>query len=316
MRALPTTRQLEALAAVAETLSFRDAARRLSSSQSALSVQVRDLERLLGVKLFDRDRHAVRLTEAGRSIVPRARALLADLDGLHDEAGRFRAPFTGPLRLGVIPTVAPYVVPRLVAVARELHPDLRLIVTEDRTRPLVDRLHAGTLDVVLLDLDVQMGAAATAPLLEERFLAALHADHPLARKATLTEADLGGVRVLLLEDGHCLRERALALCHVAGAHEDADFRASALHTLVQMVEAGEGVTLLPEISVEVECRGATHVVVRPVTTAEPAGRRLGLAWRAPSERGDAYRTLAAEWRERLEAWLRPVRDRFEAGARR
>ncbi|MFO0931451.1 MAG: hydrogen peroxide-inducible genes activator [Planctomycetota bacterium] len=316
MRALPTTRQLEALVAVADTLSFRDAARRLSSSQSALSVQVRDLEGVLGVKLFDRDRHAVRLTEAGRAILARARALLADLDGLHDEAGRFRAPFTGPLRLGVIPTVAPYVIPRLVAAARELHPDLRLVVTEDRTRPLVERLHAGTLDLVLLDLDVQMGAAATAPLLEERFLAAVHADHPLARKATLTEADLEGVRVLLLEDGHCLRERALSLCRVAGAREDVDFRASALHTLVQMVEAGEGVTLLPEISVEVECRGATHVVVRPVTTVEPAGRRLGLAWRAPSERGDDYRVLAAEWRERLEAWLRPVRARSEAASRR
>lgn len=316
MRALPTTRQLEALVAVAETLSFRDAARRLGLSQSALSVQVRDLERLLGVKLFDRDRHTVRLTEAGRSLLVRARAALADLDALHDEAGRHRAPFTGPLRLGVIPTVAPYVVPLLVATARALHPDLRLVVTEDRTRPLVERLHAGTVDLLLLDLDVQYGAADTAPLLEERFLAAVHADHPLARKAVVTEADLEGMGVLLLEDGHCLRERALSLCRVAGAREDGDFRASALHTLVQMVEAGEGVTLLPEIAVEVEGRGAAHVVVRPVATAEPAGRRLGLAWRTPSERADEYRTLAAEWRARLEAWLRPVRARFDVPASR
>lgn len=315
MRALPTTRQLEAAVAVADTLNFRDAARRLAVSQSALSVQVRDLERLLGVKLFDRDRHAVRPTEAGRALLEHARVLLAGLDALHDEAGRFRAPFTGPLRLGVIPTVAPYVMPRLVAATRELHPELRLVVHEDRTRPLVERLHAGTVDVVLLDLDVQMGAVATAPVVEERFLAAVPAGHPLAAKAVVDEADLAGVRVLLLEDGHCLRERALSLCAIAGAREDRDFRASALHTLVQMVEAGEGLTLLPEIAVEVECRGATHVVVRPVSTSEPAGRRLGLAWRAQSERGEEYRVLAAEWRERLEAWLRPARARAAAAPR-
>jgi LysR family hydrogen peroxide-inducible transcriptional activator len=312
MRALPTPRQLEALVAVADTLHFHDAARRLGVSQSALSVQIRGLEQLLRVRLFDRDRHAVRLTEAGRAVVARARTLLTELDGLHDEALRFLAPFTGPLRLGLIPTVAPYVVPRLVAVTRELHPNLRLVVAEDRTRALVERLQAGTIDLLVLDLDVQRGASECAPLLEERFLAAVHVDHALARRSVVTEADLMGLPVLLLEDGHCLRERALSLCRFVGAREDSDLRASALHTLVQMVEAGEGVTLLPEIAVEVECRGAAHVVVRPLTPLEPAGRRLGLVWRANSERGDEYRALAVEWRGRLEAWLAPARARTGA----
>ncbi len=310
MRALPTPRQLEAFVTVAGTLNFHDAARKLRLSQSALSVQVRDLERLLEIKLFDRDRHAVRVTEAGRALALRAKDVLTQLDALHDEAGRFRAPFSAPLRLGVIPTVAPYVLPLLVATARSHHPDLHLVVTEDRNRPLVDQLHAGALDVLVLDLDVTMGAVDTALIVEERFVAAVPADHPLARKPVLSERDLADVPLLLLEDGHCLRERALSLCRRVGAREASDLRASALHTLVQMVDAGEGATLLPEISVEVECRGATHASSSdPIATAESAGRRIGLAWRAHSERGDAYRHARRGVARRGRGVAAPRRDR-------
>lgn len=311
MTARPTTRQLEAFVAVATTLNFHDAARKLVVSQSALSAQVRDLEQALETRLFDRNRRGVRLTDAGRALLERARAVLEQLDGLHDDAAAFRAPFSGRLRLGVIPTVAPYLVPLVVGDVRARHPQLRLVVEEEQTRRLVERLHAGRVDLLLLDLDVALGSVETAPLLEERFVVALHRSHPLAKKARLTEADLRAVPVLLLEDGHCLRERALALCRVVGAREDPDLRASALHTLVQMVEAGVGVTLLPEIAVPVERRSAAHVVVRPLADEAGGTRRLGLAWRSGSERGEEYRTLASEWataaRALMEASVAPGR---------
>ncbi|MEM9177864.1 MAG: LysR substrate-binding domain-containing protein [Myxococcota bacterium] len=287
---LPTIRQLEYLVAVHETRSFHRAAEACHVSQPGLSQQIQQLEALLDVQLFERSRRRVLVTQAGERLARRAKRILDEAKELAETAHALARPLTGPLRLGVIPTIAPYWLPRVLPRVRRRHPELQLWLREDRTERLVEALEAGELDLLLLALDVPLGTADSLTLFEDRFAAAVPRGHRLARRKRLREGDLDGESVLLLEDGHCLREHAWSVCGRAGASEWGDFRASSLSTLVQMVASGVGLTLVPEMAVEAEAVLDEDLVVIPFGRPFPS-RRIGLAWRRDSPRQAEFATL-------------------------
>ncbi|MEO0478371.1 MAG: LysR substrate-binding domain-containing protein [Planctomycetota bacterium] len=295
MRERPSIRQLEYLVALADTLNFRRAAERCFVSQPALSAQIQKLEEMLGASLFERDSKKVLPTPVGLSVADHARRVLREADGLLDVAESFEDPLAGSIRLGVIPTLAPYVLPKVLPQIRRKHESLSVWIREDRTDELLAALQRGELDVLLLALDPDLGDVESLLLFDEAFVVATPQNHPFADRENVREEDLAGEQVLLLEDGHCMRATTLSVCHDAGACEVADFRASSLTTLVQMVGNGIGITLLPESAVEIESRRA-EVVVVPFVDPPPT-RRIGLAWRRGSSRGNGFRALG----EMLEA---------------
>ena len=307
----PTTRQLEYAVAVADHLSFRKAARACHVSQPALSTQVRDLEAGLGIELFERDRRRVLVTGVGEKVIARARAVLAELDGLLDVARGQGEPLVGDLRVGVIPTVAPYLLPGVIGPLRESFPDLRLLLHEDQTHALVERLRTGELDVLLLALEADLGEARTLPLYSDPFVVAMPRGHRLAQRKSISETDLERETLLLLEDGHCLREQALAVCGLGGARELGDFRGGSLNTLVRMVEGGLGITLLPSMAVDTEVRPGGGVVLKPVVQRAPA-RTIGLAWRPSSGRVEEFEALARVLDRHPPSGVKRVRRRARA----
>jgi len=287
----PSIRQLESLVAVAEAKSFRKAAVVLGLSQPALSASVAAAENVLGVQVFERDRRAVLITPAGEEIVGRARLALASVDAVGEAARRRGEPLVGPLRLGVIPTIAPYWLPSLLPGVRKQYPRLELVLREDQTARLLVQLDAGQLDIALLALPVP-GDFTTAAIAHESFLVAAPRGAALLHgHRTLTERDLDDQTVLLLEDGHCLRDQALAVCERSGAVEAMQVRATSLPTLVQMVAGGLGITLLPEAAAASLVQPRGPVEVRPLAKPQP-GRTVGLAWRTSSARLREFRLLA------------------------
>lgn len=272
-----TLRQLQYAIAVADTLSFRKAAERCHVSQPSLSIQLAELEEGLGVQLFERNQRRVRATQAGQPLLERARRLLRDADDLQDLALRSADPFSGTLRLGVIPTVAPYLLPRLTPALQRAYPKLRLLWTEDKTETLVHNLDSGSLDAALLALEADVGNVASAVVGYDRFVLATPPNHPLGVKtAPARPAELRDENVLLLDDGHCFRDQTLTFCTRAKLHE-LEFRATSLPTLTQMVAAGAGVTLLPQMAVPIEAERA-HLCIRELTEPAP-GRTIALIWR-------------------------------------
>ncbi|MEM9381497.1 MAG: LysR substrate-binding domain-containing protein [Planctomycetota bacterium] len=286
----PSIRQLEYLVAVAEHLNFREAAESCHVTQPALSTQLQQLEALLGVQLFERDTRRVVATAAGTLLAEQARKILGSTDEMLDMARASGAPLTGRLRLGAIPTVAPYLLPMVVRAAREKHPELILLLTEDQTDRIVAKLHSGELDVLLLALDVDVRGAEEMQLFGDPFVLACPESHALSTKEILAEDDLEGETVLLLEEGHCLRTHALPICKSSGMTEYADFRATSLGTLLQMVGEGIGITLVPEMAVEAESHRNQSVVFRPFDEGGPS-RRIGLAWRKSSARREEFEAL-------------------------
>ncbi|WP_211229030.1 LysR substrate-binding domain-containing protein [Geothrix fermentans] len=289
-------RQLEYLVALADTLGFHRAAERVHVSQPSLSAQIQQIEATLGLRLFERDHRRVLLTPAGEAVVARARRILQEARDLVASAQAWRDPFQGTWRLGVIPTVAPYLLPEVLPALAAAHPDLRLKLREERTPVLLVELGAGRLEAALLAEGTDLGDLARVPLRKDPFLLAAPIHHPVAQKAQVSLRDLEGEPLLLLEDGHCLRDQALAFCGEAGARE-VDFRASSLPTLVQMVAAGLGLTLLPGLSIPVEASRAP-LALRPFGRPVP-GRTLVLAWRRESPLAEALGTFAEDLRR---AW--------------
>ncbi|MBL6720378.1 MAG: LysR family transcriptional regulator [Planctomycetes bacterium] len=287
----PTLRQLEYFVALAERLNFRKAAEACFVSQPTLSAQIAGLEATLGVQLFERDRRGVRLTAAGEALVPGARETLTAADRMGQLARSFGAPLTGPLRLGVIPTVGPYLLPRVLPAVSEAFPDLQVYLREDMTGRLLEQLETGKLDLLLLAIDLDLGSVETLPLFSDPFVLAVPSTDELAGAEAAQLSDLDGRDVLLLDEGHCLREQALPLCTAAGADEMSGFRASSLGTITQMVASGLGVTLLPELAVEREAAAVPNLRVLPFADEGPS-RQIGLAWRTSSPREAEYRTLA------------------------
>ena len=285
-----TLRQLEYFCAIVDEGSFHGAARASGVTQPGLSQQLAQLEEHLGVQLFERRGRGVFLTPAGDALLGRARAVLRGAEEIGEAAGAFTRPLCGPLRLGVIPTVAPYWLPRVLPEVRKRFPELQLLLREEQTALLVEALDAGELDLLLLALDAPIGDVATRELFRDAFVGLLPKDHRLAKRKRLRQEDLQGETVLLLDDGHCLREQALSLCQQHGAQEWGDFRATSLGTLVQMVESGAGITLLPEMAAPAETRSTPSAVIRPFTKPVPS-RSIGLAWRRTSPRAAEFEAL-------------------------
>lgn len=288
MKALPTLRQLRYLVALAEHCHFGKAAEACFATQSTLSAGLQELEALLGVILVERTKRRVMLTPLGEEVVARARQVLQGAEDIVDIAQAAREPLSGVLRLGVIPTIGPYLLPTALPRLRAAYPRLKLHLREDLTARLLEALAAGQIDVALLALPYEADGVTTLVLGDDPFLFAAPAGHPLAAKTSISNADLAGVELLLLEEGHCLREHALAACRLTGKASTA-LMATSLHTLVQMVANGLGVTLLPLLAVDGEVLRGTDLVTRPL--AEPASRQIGLAWRASSPRALEFRLL-------------------------
>jgi LysR family hydrogen peroxide-inducible transcriptional activator len=295
MTILPSPQQLRYLVTLAESRHFGRAALSCSVTQSTLSAGILTLERQLDAHILDRDagKHVV-FTPLGLDLVERARAALAALEAVSETANAARAPMSGPLRMGIIPTIGPFLLPKLMPVLRTAFPKLRLFLREDTTARLVDRLNANRLDVLMVALPCDCGGADAMPVARDEFLVALPPDHRLANQPTVPVGALAAERLLLLEEGHCLREQALAVCGLLAGErgESADgFAATSLHTLVQMVASGLGVTLLPRLAVTAGVTEGTSLITRPLAAAG-AWRTIGLAWRPNAPRAADYRALA------------------------
>jgi LysR family hydrogen peroxide-inducible transcriptional activator len=288
---LPTLRQLEYFVGIVDHGSFRAAADACLVTQPALSSQIQQLERTLGTRLFERSGRSVHLTAAGERLLGHARQTLNSAADLVLEAQAQGEPLVGPLRLGVIPTVAPYLVPSFAPDAHRRYPDLRLLLHEGQTHELVRQLHDHKLDLLLLALDVEMDGAEEHFLFDDPFVLAVPEDHALASRTSMRREELDGLDLLLLEDGHCLRDHAFAACSLDPDQEVDDFRATSLNTLVHMVASGIGATLLPKMAVDGELRKLEGIHVIPFEEPAPS-RRIGLAWRATSPRKDEFRLLA------------------------
>ncbi|WP_425841447.1 LysR substrate-binding domain-containing protein [Streptomyces fractus] len=298
-RRQPSLAQLRAFAAVAEHLHFRDAAAAIGMSQPALSGAVSALEDVLGVTLVERTTRKVLLSPAGERIAVRARAVLDEVGALVEEAEAVRAPFTGVLRLGVIPTVAPYLLPTVLRLVHERYPDLDLQVHEEQTSSLIEGLGAGRLDLLLLAVPLGVPGVTELPLFDEDFVLVTPLDHWLGGREGIPREALRELNLLLLDEGHCLRDQALDICREAG-RDDAPVATTAagLSTLVQLVAGGLGVTLLPRTAVSVETSRSSQLLTGYF--AEPAPtRRVAFAMRTGAARAAEYRELASALRESL-----------------
>jgi LysR family transcriptional regulator, hydrogen peroxide-inducible genes activator len=284
-----TLRQLQYVVAVAETLSFRRAAERCHVSQPALSAQVAQAEEALGAPVFERNRQRVLLTVAGQALVDRAKQMLVCADDLLNLSERTRDPLAGTLRIGVIPTVSPYLLPSVTPVLRAKCTRLTVAWLEEKTDTQLLALERGEIEGALLALSEGVRDVEREVIAEDAFVLVAAPDHALAQKASpVALGELRGAEVMLLDDGHCFREQALEVCGTARARESA-FRATSLSTLVQMVAGGAGVTLLPTLAVPIETRRA-DVCVRPF--ARPPRRTLALVWRKRSPYEAALRVVA------------------------
>ncbi|MCX5331634.1 MULTISPECIES: LysR substrate-binding domain-containing protein [unclassified Streptomyces] len=298
-RRQPSLAQLRAFAAVAEHLHFRDAAAAIGMSQPALSGAVSALEETLGVTLLERTTRKVLLSPAGARLAVRAKAVLEEVGALMEEAEAVRAPFTGVLRLGVIPTVAPYLLPTVLNLVHDRYPHLDLQVHEEQTANLIDGLTTGRLDLLLLAVPLGVPGVVELPLFDEDFVLVTPLGHPLGGREGITREVLKELNLLLLDEGHCLRDQALDICREAGrADAPVTTTAAGLSTLVQLVAGGLGVTLLPRTAVKVETSRSTHLLTGYF--AEPApSRRIALAMRTGAARGAEYGELATALREAL-----------------
>jgi LysR family transcriptional regulator, hydrogen peroxide-inducible genes activator len=294
---LPTLRQLQYLKLLAEHRSFSRAAEAAHVTQPTLSAGVQELEKILGAPVVDRGRAGVILTAAGEEAVARAEAILTQAEDLVQAARGAGQPLAGRFRLGVIPTIAPFLLPRALPALRQRFPKLRLFLREDLTNRLIAQLKAGALDAALIALPYDMTGLAWADVAEDELLVAFPANHSLCAERRISPARLEAEDLILLEDGHCLREHALAACGLAPSRakdrsgEEALFAATSLPTLVQMVGSGLGVSFLPAMAVEAGLADAAAVAVRPLAAEHPS-RQIVVAWRAGSSRAAEGRLLA------------------------
>jgi LysR family hydrogen peroxide-inducible transcriptional activator len=285
-------RDLRYLVALADERHFGRAAERCFVSQPTLSAQIRKLEEYLGVALVERRPKRVSLTATGEKIVERARRLLQEADAIVDVAKTERDPLAGPLRLALIPTVGPYLLPHVVRPLRRALPRLKLLLYEYQTGPLLEKLRDGELDLGILALPVAADGLATAELFDEPFTLAVPASHPLAARDRVRVADLEGETLLLLEDGHCLRDQALEVCSRVRLGDEQDYRATSLETLRQMVAAGHGVTLLPQLAAASPVGTARGLRIKPFGNPPPV-RTIGAVWRKSTTRQQAIDTVVA-----------------------
>jgi LysR family hydrogen peroxide-inducible transcriptional activator len=287
-------RDLRYLVAVADHRHFGRAAEATYVGQPTLSMQIKKLERELGVELIERNPRHVLLTPAGEEVVARARAVLAEVDGIHAIAKRAQDPEAGSIRLGVFPTLAPYLLPHVVPPLHARFPKLELLLVEEKTHVVLQRLRDGQLDAGILALPVDADDLHAETLFREDFLLAVNVHDGIAANEQPVDAGvLASLDVLLLDEGHCLREQALSVCRLSGAKERAGFRATSLETLRQMVAAGVGVTLLPELSVTPPVPPSPDVSLLRFRDPVPS-RDVAMFWRPSTVFGSLLRAVAAE----------------------
>lgn len=291
MHVTPTLRQLEYIVALTDTGQFVEAARRCGVSQPALSKQVREVEDLLGVELFERSRPRVIVTRVGEEIVARARRLLADARELVEVASASARDPHGTVKLGVIPTIAPYGLPGFLAQLRELFPDVAFAIRELQTQTLLEHLRSGDIDLALLARSFDDHGLSGPDLVVEPFVLIAPSGHPLAVSSPVHPHEIDGASLILMEDGHCLRDQAIEVCAHAGTPPPTSVTAASVSTLVRMVESGLGPTLLPASALQAEIRPGQGLVARSFEGAQP-GRTLTLQWRSTSPNGAWFAEIA------------------------
>ncbi|MBD8695737.1 LysR substrate-binding domain-containing protein [Stenotrophomonas sp. WHRI 8082] len=289
-------RDLKYLVALAEHRHFGKAAAACFVSQPTLSTQIRKLEDELGVSLVERAPRKVMLTPAGHDAAARARVIVAEVEQMKEAARRSRDPEAGAVRLGIFPTLGPYLLPHVIPRIRERFPQLELLLVEEKSDVLLARLREGKLDAALLALPVLDDQLHTEFLFEEPFLLAVSAQHPLAGRKRLDVQELSAQRLLLLEDGHCLRDQALEVCRLFGANEKSEFRATSLETLRQMVAADVGITLLPTLSVKPPVPRSDNIRLLDLIGDNPPSRRIAMAWRRSSAMSGFLLQLADQFK--------------------
>lgn len=289
-------RDLRYLVALAEHRHFGHAAQACFVSQPTLSTQIKKLEEELGVSLVERAPRRVMLTAVGKDIAQRASGILDQVDQLKQAAQRSRDPEAGTVRLGLFPTLGPYLLPHVVPLLRDRFPNLELLLVEEKTEVILARLREGRLDAGVLALPVSDDQLHVEPLFEEPFVLAVPEHHALANHASLRLGDLANESLLLLEDGHCLRDQALDVCQLAGAGEKTGFRATSLETLRQMVAANVGITLLPSLAVKPPVPPSANIRLVPFDGRAPS-RHIAMVWRRSSAMSDFLEKLAGVFRE-------------------
>ena len=292
---LPTIKQLQYLVALHEHGHFGRAAEASFVSQSTLSAGLRELESLLGVTLVERSRRVVRFTPLGEQVVAKAHRLLREAEELSDLVQASGKPLAGELRMSVIPTIAPFLLPRILPRLRRDRPALKLFLREETTGDALESLHHGRADCVLLALPYATGEIEHAHIADDRIFVAFPKDDPRDPPAEIPPAMIDQGRLLMLEDGHCLRDHALAACNRPELRASATMIGTSLHTLVQMVDNGLGVTMLPEMAGDAGILNGTEVVARPLKGAA-AKREIALIWRKNSPRAEEFKLLAEELR--------------------
>lgn len=286
----PTLKQLKYLCAVAEHHHFGQAAKACHVSQSTLSASIVELEDVLSASLIERNNRSVLLTALGSEVVARARAVLTDVDDMVALCEASGQPFQGTIRLGVIPTIAPFILPYMLKALRSAHPACKLFVREDLSQALVNALQVGELDVLLLALPFPAEHTDTLTLFEDPFYLATLANSPLAMSEKLKTKDLQGIEMLLLEEGHCLRDHALEACKLREKDVRVPYQATSLTTIVQMVANGIGTTLLPKMATDAGIANGTGLVLRPFDESD-VGRQIGLMWRKKTPRKHEFHLL-------------------------
>ena len=283
-------RDLRYFVALAETRHFGKAAERSYVSQPTLSAQIKKLETYLGVQLIERQPRKVALTETGVKILPIARRIVQESDEIVSLARNEHDPLSGKLKVGLIPTIGPYLLPLITRKLRKQLPRLKLMLYEHQTQPLLEKLRAGDIDVGILALPVPLDGLEARPLYDEDFTLAVPSNNPLAKRANIKIDDLTGETLLLLEDGHCLRDQALDVCSRIDVKESEDYRATSLETLRQMVAAGLGITLLPKLATRGPFGSGHGLAVKEFSRPVPS-RSVGAVWRKSTARTDAIKAV-------------------------
>jgi LysR family hydrogen peroxide-inducible transcriptional activator len=296
-------RDLRYLVALADERHFGKAAERCFVSQPTLSAQIRKLEDYLGVALVERQPKRVSLTETGEKIVARARLVLQEADAIVEIARTDRDPLSGALKLALIPTVGPYLLPHVVGPLRKAVPRLKLMLYEYQTAPLLEKLRAGELDCGIIALPMPTEGLETEVLYDEPFTLAVPANHPLADRDRVKLEDIKDETLLLLEDGHCLRDHALSVCSRIRLNQEQDYRATSLETLRQMVAAGHGITLLPELAAATPVGTARGLKIKAFTRPAPV-RTIGAVWRKSTTRSKAIDAVIAAIRAAMKEELK------------
>lgn len=285
-----TVRQMRYFDALANTLHFRKAAELAHISQPALSAQIAEMETVAGASLFERSHRKIIMTKLGRELLPGIRAILKELHAMEEISAQSKGLLQTQLRLGIIPTVAPYIIPHLIPLLGERHPSFRLQLRESITATLLDELHSGEIDAIIAALPIVDDRLAHQKLFDDRFLIATSSNDQTVLSSTMTQDDAALDRLLLLEEGHCMRDQALAVCSLPSQRQLVKYGATSMTTLLQMVSHGMGLTLIPEIAVHAETRSNNMRIV-PFDGEQPK-REIALFWRRQSKRPRDFRALA------------------------